>query len=295
MDIRKITTRTGFEFIFAAGIAAIFIIPSAVMAQSNKSIEITINNGDTVINGRNIKELNPQQRIEALKDMNAIKAPRGGRREMRIERRMDNGIGDQAMLPPPPPSPPQYGDYTGGNNNNADRPLRLKRRIDTAMTYTFKFDDGNRNLPPSSPMNERMRPLELLRERGAMHTRYNRRNTQSFNYSNTDAQGVSTTIGYRVTDHNDSESADDEKTTLNITDLKLIADFTSGKTTLMFNVPAKGVAEVTLTNSEGATLFTDRTTSGVFSKTFPMALNGRYVLKVRQGGKVVMKDIFKEQ
>lgn len=286
MDIRKITTRPGFEFIFAAGIAAIFIIPSAVLAQTSKSLEITIANGDTVINGKNIKELNPQQRAEALKDVNSIKAPKGGRREMRIERRNDNGIGDQAMLPPPPPGAPQYGDYTGGTK---DKPLRMKKRIDTSFTYSFKFDDdGDRKMAP--PRIEAPRGNMRLNVMRGPRMGFNSRNSQTYSYTNTDGAGVTTRINYRLTD------ADHDATSeLSLADIKLVPDFTNGKTTLMFDLPAKGAAVVEFMNSEGKVLWSERSASAMFVKAFPLPLNGHYQLKVKQGSKVAMKDIFKEE
>ncbi len=284
MDIRKITTRPGFEFIFAAGIAAIFIIPSAVMAQTSKTMEITVSNGDTVVNGKNIKQLTPQQHAEALKDLEALKPLHDPIKVTDVVIVRTDKTNDLA-LPPPPPGAPQYGDYTGGRK---DRPLRVKRRIDSSFTYSFKFDDGNRKMDAPGMNMPRMMRFDGMR--GDRMMGFNSRNSQTYNYSTTDGAGVTTRINYRLTD------ADHDVTNeLSLADIKLVPDFMSGKTTLMFDLPGKGAATVEFMNSEGKVLWSERSASAMFVKSFPLALNGHYQLKVKQGGKVAVKDIFKEE
>ena len=69
--------KPGFELIFALSIIAIIGLPPLVFAKNNRRVEININNGDTVVNGKNIKELSAADREQALKDIqgmgNAIK------------------------------------------------------------------------------------------------------------------------------------------------------------------------------------------------------------------------------
>ena len=82
---------------------------------------------------------------------------------------------------------------------------------------------------------------------------------------------------------------------LDIQDLTLAPEFSAGKTVLMFSLLAKTPAEVMLKDSKGNVLWTDKTVNGNFSKTFPLGLNGVYYLRVKQGGKLEVKKIFKEQ
>jgi hypothetical protein len=80
-----------------------------------------------------------------------------------------------------------------------------------------------------------------------------------------------------------------------ITDLNIVPEFSTGKTLLMFDLPAKTVATVKLTDSEGKLLFDEKATGGSFSKTFALGLNGIYFLQVKQGNNIAIKKIVKEE
>lgn len=60
--MKQKTFKPGFEFIFSLCILAVLGLPPLVFAQAPKDVQITINNGDTVINGKNIKDLSPELR-----------------------------------------------------------------------------------------------------------------------------------------------------------------------------------------------------------------------------------------
>jgi hypothetical protein len=63
-------------------------LPLLVFAQGNKNMDITIINGDTTINGKNIKELSPKDREQALKDIDNLSGPEtNGRQRIVIKRR----------------------------------------------------------------------------------------------------------------------------------------------------------------------------------------------------------------
>ena len=128
--------------------------------------------------------------------------------------------------------------------------------------------------------------------------RRERRNTQNFNYVNTDNEGFSTHVSFHV-----SEVSNDDLKKMphieggkfEITDLNIVPEFTSGKTLLLFNLPAKTVAEVKLHDSEGKLIWSEKSTGGSFSKTFTLGLNGIYYLQVKQGNSVAVKRIMKEE
>jgi hypothetical protein len=82
---------------------------------------------------------------------------------------------------------------------------------------------------------------------------------------------------------------------LDISDLNIVPEFSSGKTVLMFNLPAKSVADVKLTDSEGKVLWSGKSAGSSFSKTFTLGLNGVYYLQVKQGNNVAVKRIMKEE
>src|SRR5579859_3656669 len=68
-------TKPGFELMFALSIIGIMTLPLLVFAQGNKNMDITIINGDTTINGKNIKELSAEDRAQALKDIDNLSGP----------------------------------------------------------------------------------------------------------------------------------------------------------------------------------------------------------------------------
>jgi hypothetical protein len=86
-----------------------------------------------------------------------------------------------------------------------------------------------------------------------------------------------------------------EGPTLEISDLNIVPEFSTGKTLLMFSLPAKTVAEVKLIDSNGKALWKEKATGGSFSKTFVIGLNGIYYLQVKQGNGVAVKRIVKEE
>src|ERR1700744_2582429 len=71
--MKKPLFKPGFEFIFTLSILAVLGLPPLVSAQTQtKDLQININNGDTTINGKNIKDLTAAERKDALKDIKQI-------------------------------------------------------------------------------------------------------------------------------------------------------------------------------------------------------------------------------
>jgi len=63
----------------------------------------------------------------------------------------------------------------------------------------------------------------------------------------------------------------------------------------MFTLPSTAPAEVLLKDSKGTTLWSDKVIKGSFNKSFPLGLNGIYYLRIKQGSRLEVKKIFKEQ
>ncbi len=123
------------------------------------------------------------------------------------------------------------------------------------------------------------------------------RNSQVFNYSNTDNDGISTNISFRVTEPSKEKLkriAGTDKAGLAINDLNLTPEFSTGKTNLSFSLPAKTIADVKFTDTAGNVLWADNATTGSFSKKISLPLNGVYYLQVKQGASVAVKKIVKE-
>jgi hypothetical protein len=121
---------------------------------------------------------------------------------------------------------------------------------------------------------------------------------QSFEYNNTGTDGISTHISFRVSEPSPEKIktiTGSEKAELEITDLSLVPEFSSGKTLLMFSLQSKSVADVKFIDNEGKLIWSAKAMNGSFNKSFGLGLNGVYFLQVKQGGKVALKRIVKEE
>lgn len=286
--------KPGFEFMFALSLILIICLPPLVFAQNNRSLEIRINNGDTVVNGRNIKDLSAADRQQAMKDIDNLgkmNMPRADRNVI-VERRSFNiRPGDSAMA----------GRFRFNDSIRHSFKLRLnhlKGEHDSVMTFNYRMDGPDNTFDERRFDERRMNDREFVFRRGMDMEFVGRRNTQSFNYTNTGTDGISTHISFRVNDASPEKTkkmTGAEKSDLDIKDLNLVPEFSSGKTLLMFSLPAKTAAEVNLTDNEGKLIWSDKAINGSFNKSFAIGLNGVYYLEVKQAGKVVLKRIIKEE
>ena len=76
--MKKLIIKPGFEFIFSLSLLAILGLPPLVFGQSVRDEQITIMNGDTTVNGKNIKDLSAKERQDAMKDIGQISSIKGG-------------------------------------------------------------------------------------------------------------------------------------------------------------------------------------------------------------------------
>ena len=236
---------------------AVLGLPPLVFGQTTtKDKEITIINGDTTINGKNIKELSGKEKQDALKDINQI-----------------------ATIKTAPGQPTVMA-------NNGPR--------HKTMVMKFRFKDST-----SGKVNRNEWRSKSMSEDPMMD--FSRKNTQDFNYITTDNNGVSTHVSYRVTEPsgplNDMASTPEKAQLdkLDVTDLNIVPQFSAGTTVIMFNLPAKTIAEVMLKDSKGNVIWSDKALKGSFAKTFPLGLNGIYYLRIKQGDKLSVKKIYKDQ
>jgi len=128
--------------------------------------------------------------------------------------------------------------------------------------------------------------------------RNTRKNTQLFSYSNIDNDGISTRVTFRVTEISNEDlkrMPHVEGGKFEIENLSIIPKFNAGSTLLLFDLPSKTSAEVKFINSDGKTLWTEKTDNGKFSKTFGLGLNGVYFLQIKQGNFIAVKRIVKEE
>ncbi len=103
------------------------------------------------------------------------------------------------------------------------------------------------------------------------------RNTQTFDYTITSKEGISTHVSYYVSEPIQSDAKQiigAYKPGLEIQDVSLAPQFWAGKTLLTFSLPDKTAAEVELTDNEGKPIWEDKIISPTFSKSFSWTLNG---------------------
>jgi hypothetical protein len=281
--MKKFFLKPGFEFIFSLSLIVVLGLPPVLLAQSQKDVEIKIVNGDTTVNGKNIKELSATDRQNALRDIKHLNNDTGpavysfkrkdstdGKVErLEFRKRMENGA-HQPMIA-------EHVVVRDSLGNIVE--VKPGRR----RTFTNRPGFGERNFDGGPGAG--MRPFE-------------RRVSQSFDYVNTDNEGISTRLRFRVTEISNEDlkkMPHVEGGKFEISDLNLVPEFSTGKTLLMFNLPEKGLADVKLIDSEGKVLWNDKSTDGKFIKSTVMGLNGIYYLQITQGNNIAIKRIVKEE
>jgi hypothetical protein len=302
--MKNLLKKPGFEFVFSMALVAILALPPVLLAQNKtqKDMEIRIENGDTTINGKNIKSLSAEDRQAALTDINNLHGNMNDRqlnsngRSNYFFKRIDTAGGKTMRM-----------EFRRGTPENGEGPMmgrRLREDTMTVMARRGKMADGNKKMIFSYRFNDEtpdeIRPGERSFNRMPMREmrRHERRNTQNFDYENTNNDGVVTHLTFHV-----SEASDDdlkrmeyvEGPKFDIKDLNIAPQFSSGKILLTFNLATKAPAVVKLSDSEGKTLWTEKTAAGTFSKSFALGLNGVYYLQVKQGKNIALKRIMKEE
>ena len=274
--MKKRSFKPGYEFIFTLCILAILGLPPLVSAQSsNKDMDITIVNGDTTVNGKNIKDLSGKERSEALKDIGNITS-------VKTTHYKKMGYASTQF----------HSDSTyNGPMANGNGMMHKHKKGDSTFAFHYKMQMDDKN---HVEMHE-YHPMDRGDHMGHEH-----KNTQNFIYTTTDNMGITTHVTFHVSDHFGPLDADATKNEniqmdmLDIMDLNLVPEFSAGKVLLMFSLPSKAVAEVKLKDSKGTVLWAEKSTSGKFSTTFALGLNGEYYLQIKQAGKVTVKKIVKE-
>ena len=269
--MKKRIFNPGFEFIFTLSILAILGLPPLVFAQNTKDLQISISNGDTTVNGRNIKDLTPKERKSVLKDINSI-----------------SSIKSQPMV--------------GTMNLPRDLSFHKRNGKDSVFAYNFRM---NKDTSGHRMMTRKFQDMHMRDDRRPERNpalEFDHKNSQVFNFTTTDNNGVSTHVSYRVSEptggltHIGTDpDQQDQHEKLDMTDLNIVPEFSAGKTVIMFDLPTKVVADVQFEDSKGNLLWSAKAINGSFMKSFPLGLNGIYFLRVEQKGHLAVKKIFKEQ
>jgi len=275
--MKKLFFNASFEVLFTAGVVVALALPQFLFAQKHKEVNIAIHNNDTTFNGKNLKDMNPAEKQEAIAEINKTVKPKiPGAVNWVLESRRVGPDSTRVKLFT------YQADSVQSLLNN-----RIRGEINDLRTAP----QAHMRMESPGPM---MDGLTFNRS----HLRSIRMgSTQNFDYNNTDKDGINTRISYHVTEafmDAAKRVAGVEKSDLELQDLILTPQFSAGKTTLAFTLPAKTAADVQLTDSEGKSIWKDKATTGAFNKSFTWGLNGVYYLVVKQGGKTAVKRVVKE-
>lgn len=293
--MKKFLSKPGFELIFSISFMAILCLPPMLMAQTQKDMEIKIENGDTTVNGKKMSELSFSERLDALKDIkhlngtaNAGPAGRHEFRRMYLKRDTEVRIIRQPRHWNRDSITVFTEKMTVKDSAGNVVIFRSNKQGEQARAFSFRFRNNN-----ETPERQGFRGMP---SRPLVHAE--RLNTQSFNYVNTDKQGYSTHINFYVSEpeHEDLEKISGvEGEDLDINNLTLVPEFSSGKTILMFSLSTKAVADVNLKDGDGKLIWNEKSNGTSFIKSFSLPMNGVYYLHIKQGHKVAVKKIIKEE
>lgn len=258
--MKKLILKPGFEAILALSIIVILGLPPVLLAQNEQEVQIKIENGDTTVNGKKLKDLTAEERKYVLKDIKKITTSlhqtndsvrKGHNRHYFIEKDQDS----------------------------------LNNKV-TTVEITGKF-----NAEPKRMALRQRFFQEMAAKRG-------RKNSQYFDYENTDNDGIATHTRFYVSD----ATSDDlkrmpyvEGSKFEIENLLIAPEFSSGNTFIMFSLPLKTEAEVKLINGASKIIWSENASAGQFKKEFNLNLNGIYYLQVKQGNSFSVKRIIKEE
>jgi len=262
-----------------------------LMAQNQKDIEIKIENGDTTINGKDIKTLSPKDRENALKDIKHISTDMtpDGNKHFYLFNRKDTLVN---------------GHVTGDGSNPmiTENIVITKDSLGNTVETRLRGRSAMRNRMPFKYKNPDDMPDRMdWRNGGPMRApmmRPEHRNSQNFTYVNTDNNDISTRISFHISDVTNDDlkrMPHIEGPRLDITDLNIVPQFSTGKILLMFSLPSRGPAEVKLVDGEGKDLWSEKSAGTNFIKSFVLGLNGIYYLQVKQGNGIAIKRIMKEE
>ncbi|MDB5119250.1 MAG: type sorting protein [Sphingobacteriales bacterium] len=295
-------------------------------AQERKEIkrDIIIRNGDTLINGKKLSEVDNAEREKLRKELHSLERSRVKEQGDIVIRRKgldgketiekdviikrDNsipGLDEKEMKVmefrfKEPMFEKQVSRFNGDSLLQEGSLLSdVKIRIEGPVRFE------NRTIARNGEGGLERRPFlggepaDFLIDRRGIEYRRHPENSQVFNYNSTDRDGISTRVSFRIREVEESQL---KKITGSVTvnkieevkDLTLYPNFSSGKTTLSFQLPVKGSAGVKILDSSLKVLYSDKVSGDSFSKQLSLPKNGVYYLSINQNKNWFVRQIVKE-
>jgi hypothetical protein len=305
-------------FAFTLASTVVFILGAGpAKSQDKKEVRrtIIINNSDTIINGKKLSKATPAERKALLKELKdseknikARKAPgkRSDDQEIIIRQ------GDKGSRVFRWRSDDEGKRHAGVFNFDGDS-LMMSFGDDSLMKEFRLEIDGldsnlrkgvitmNRSFRRSPELPRRPEGPVFMGEPGLFNRIPSRReNSQTFNYVNTDKDGISSRMSIRISEASEEirkkiQSGSD-KSTLTVNDLTLAPNFSNGKLNLIFSLSEKGAAEIKILDTNLKEVFSDRPASvnGTYFKQINLPKNGIYYIRISQGNKTFLRQMVKE-
>ena len=276
---------------------------SSVKAQQEKRVirSIIISNGDTIINGKKLSEVDKQERIRLRKEFSEMESTTKGfegNSESRviIRKRTSN---EAPIL-----------NWKDGN------PKEIELRVEKNMpgdVHIFEFEgDGldsnlrkrvitmNRNFNLNEPGIGGRNTPPMVFEQRMMPGAEERTNSSSFNYNQIDKDGISSRMNLRISDADKDQlkkitGSESMTSTLNVEDLTLFPNFSTGKLGLSFNMESRGPVKVKVLDSQLNKVYADEAAnfSGNYMKQISLPKNGIYYISIQQNAGWFVKKLIK--
>jgi len=276
---------------------------SSVKAQQEKRVikSIIISNGDTIINGKKLSEVDKQERNHLRKEFSEMESnTKGleGNSEGRVIIRKRTSK-EAPVLNWNDGNPKEFelrveknipGDVHIFEFEGDDLDSNLRKRVIT-MNRNFNLNEpgmGGRNTPP------------MVFERRIMPEAAERKNSSSFNYNNIDKDGISSRMNLRISDADKDQlkkitGSESMTSILNVEDLTLFPNFSTGKLGLSFNMESRGLVKVKILDTELNQVYADEAAnfSGNYIKQISLPKNGIYYISIQQNSGWYVRKLIK--
>ena len=273
------------------------------------NLTISIMNGDTIVNGKNFKNISEKERVELRKNFDHIEIrtsasnPQNKIRRMTVITTNDQNNLDSNVIKFKMDGPEKH--FMEDKDHkviiiNGDKEMIDGMPSPPHVRMEFKSLDGDMSMIP--PTEERDFPPHFKNGAEMRSSRPNLPNSNSYNFISTDKNGFTTKTKITVEEPFRSElktifnNQNAPINSLELNNLLFYPNFSKGTTTLSFSTSAKATIEVKMLDGDGHPLFLDKKTlsSDTYVKQFILSKNGIYYLQVNQGNNTFIRKVIKE-
>ncbi len=319
---------TPFSFIFTIVLVVVLgAKPNQSLAQENKVVRksIIIKNGDTIINGQNLKDASRSERKKLVKELEGIRLgqfnhepphpPESPTESQVIIRKKKDGEPEQIIVKRL--NAPKVMILKDGETLLSDRHAEIDSmifRLDSNQLKNMQFqvekldgklkimgDDSSFDLFVPTPDLPNGPHLPMMKRIHVRTNEENEKNSQNFSYSSTDKDGISNRLHIRLMESANESVAkitgsEKANNNLMVDDLNIFPSFSTGKINVTFSLKSKGALEVKIMDNNLQPVFSDKQPNfnESYYKSFTLPKNGIYYLVLNQGANWWIKKMIKE-